>query len=198
MSSLNEILASIESRLADLHTEISSLQAARAELRNGHSAPAAPAAAPRATGRRRGPARAKPAKASADQRVAATPADAPATPAPAVPAHDPGAQSAATTSTRRSRSATRRARGRKAAKVLVAGSLEAMLRESGDGLSAAAIARGANARDGQVRDLLRELATAGRVRQSGARRASRWRLVTDEERIAERAAELAARSAAKS
>jgi DNA-binding IclR family transcriptional regulator len=76
--------------------------------------------------------------------------------------------------------------------------LEAMLRESGDGLSAAAIARRAHARDAQVRDLLRELASAGMVRQSGARRASRWRLVTDEERIAERAAELAARSTARS
>ena len=197
MSSLTEILASIESRLADLHSEISSLQAARAELRNGHSAAARPAA-PRPTTRRRRSTRTKHAKASADQSVSASPADASGTPAPAVPADDPGARRATTTSKRGPRTGTRRARGRKAAKVLVAGSLEAMLRESGDGLSAAAIARGANARDGQVRDLLRELASAGKVRQSGARRASRWRLVTDEERIAERAAELAARSAAKS
>jgi hypothetical protein len=205
MSSLTEILASIESRLADLHSEISSLQAARAELRNGHSAPAR-AAAPRPTTRRRGSARTKPAKARAGQSVAAPPADASGTPAAAVPAPDPGSRRAASASKRRAasaskrrpRTATRRARGGKATKDLVAGSLEAMLRESGNGLSAAAIARSAKARDGQVRDLLRELASAGRVRQSGARRASLWRLVTDEERIAERAAELAARSAAKS
>jgi hypothetical protein len=42
--------------------------------------------------------------------------------------------------------------------------------------------------------LLRELEAAGRVRRSGQRRGTRWHAITDEERIAERAAELAALS----
>jgi DNA-binding IclR family transcriptional regulator len=75
--------------------------------------------------------------------------------------------------------------------VLLAGSLQTMLQESADGLGAAAIARSANARDTQVRALLRELESKGQVRRTGAGRGTRWRLITDEERIAERAAELA-------
>ena len=35
-------------------------------------------------------------------------------------------------------------------------------------------------------ELLRELEAAGQVRPSGSRRSTVWRLVTDEERIAER------------
>jgi hypothetical protein len=81
--------------------------------------------------------------------------------------------------------------------VLLAGRLEAMLRDAEDGLNAVAIAKFANARDRQVRDLLRELEVAGQVRRTGAGRASRWKLVTDDERIAERAAELEARSTPK-
>jgi hypothetical protein len=77
--------------------------------------------------------------------------------------------------------------------VLLAGKLETMLRDAQDGLNAVTIAKRANARDTQVRGLLRELEGAGQVRRSGVGRASRWRLVTDEERIATRTAELEAR-----
>jgi DNA-binding Lrp family transcriptional regulator len=79
----------------------------------------------------------------------------------------------------------------------LAGKLEAMLRDAEDGLNAVAIAKQANARATQVRDLLRELDEAGQIRRTGAGRASRWRVVTDEERIAERAAELEARTTPK-
>ena len=72
-----------------------------------------------------------------------------------------------------------------------------MLRDAEDGLNAVAIARQASARDVQVRDLLSELEIAGRVRRTGTGRASRWRLITDEDRVAERAAELAALSSSK-
>lgn len=74
--------------------------------------------------------------------------------------------------------------------VLLAGRLEAILREAGDGLSASAISKRSNARYGQVLGLLRELEDGGQVRRTGTRRTSLWRLVTDEDRIAERTAEL--------
>lgn len=60
-------------------------------------------------------------------------------------------------------------------------------------MNAVAIAKRANAR-GMVRELLRELESGGRVRGTGTGRASRWRLITDEERIAARTAELEAAS----
>jgi hypothetical protein len=42
--------------------------------------------------------------------------------------------------------------------------------------------------------LLRELEQAQRIRRTGQRRATRWHAITDEDRIRERAAELATRS----
>jgi hypothetical protein len=78
--------------------------------------------------------------------------------------------------------------------VLLAGKLETMLSVSAAGLSAGTVSKRANARYRQVLTLLRELEQAGRVRHSGTGRTSLWRVVTDEERIAERAAELERRS----
>jgi hypothetical protein len=83
-------------------------------------------------------------------------------------------------------------------KVLLAGKLEAMLSETEDGLSAITIAKRSNAGYSRVLDLLRKLESAGQIRRTGSRRTSLWRLITDEERIAERAAELASVSIAKS
>jgi hypothetical protein len=83
------------------------------------------------------------------------------------------------------------AKSRSRVEVLLAGKLEAMLAESEAGLSAVTISERSNAARRQVLDLLRELEQTGRVRRSVTRRTSLWRLVTDEERIAERAAELA-------
>jgi hypothetical protein len=45
-----------------------------------------------------------------------------------------------------------------------------------------------------VLELLREREQAGEIRREGRRRSTVWRLITDEERIAARAAELAARA----
>jgi len=64
----------------------------------------------------------------------------------------------------------------------------------GDGLTTAALATAAGADRDQVLTLLRDLEQAGRVRRTGQRRATRWHAITDEERIRERAAELASRS----
>jgi hypothetical protein len=75
--------------------------------------------------------------------------------------------------------------------VLLAGKLEMMLGESEAGLSAVTVSKRAHASYRQVLVLLRELEQTGRVRRSGTSRTSLWRLITDEERIAERAAELA-------
>jgi hypothetical protein len=80
---------------------------------------------------------------------------------------------------------------------LVAGQLETLLRESADGLSLVALAARAEVSDAKVRDRLQELQRQGEVRNSGSRRTSLWRLVSDEERIAERAAELQRASGAR-
>lgn len=64
----------------------------------------------------------------------------------------------------------------------------------GDGLSTAALAEQTGASHDQVLTLLRDLEAARRVRRTGQRRGTRWHAITDEDRIQERAAELATRS----
>ena len=76
--------------------------------------------------------------------------------------------------------------------VVPAGRLEALLSENG-GLTTAALAERTNGNRDQVLTLLRELETAGRIRRTGQRRSTRWHAITDEDRIRERAADLAAR-----
>jgi len=82
--------------------------------------------------------------------------------------------------------------------VITAEQLQVILTGSDDGLSTAAIAEQGHADPPQVLAVLRKLETEGQVRRSGERRGTRWHLITDEHRIAERAAELAARSGAPS
>jgi hypothetical protein len=60
-----------------------------------------------------------------------------------------------------------------------------------DGMTTADLARRAGAGPDQVLLLLRELEQARRVRRTGQRRATRWHAITDEDRIRERAAEVA-------
>ena len=76
----------------------------------------------------------------------------------------------------------------------MADKLETILQGEGEGLSAVTITERSNASYRQVLDLLRELENAGRVRRT-ERAEPLWRLITDEERIAERAAELERRTA---
>jgi len=75
------------------------------------------------------------------------------------------------------------------------GDLERLLGEN-EPLSTGALADRAGADRDRVLVLLKELEAEGRVRRLGTRRATRWRLYSEEEAIAERAAELAARSKA--
>ena len=81
----------------------------------------------------------------------------------------------------------------KATEVLLADTAERMLGEN-DGLTTTALAKQAGADRDQVLKLLRDLEAARRVRRTGERRATRWHAITDEDRIRERAAELASRS----
>jgi hypothetical protein len=139
MPSLEQIIHSIDGRVEQLNSEITSLEAARSALAANGSTPAAPSPARR---------RAKP--------------------------------------KRRRRRAT-------AHKPLTAETAEHLLTEQ-DGLTTAAIAEQAGADRDQVLVLLRELERIQRVRRTGQRRATRWHAITDEDRIRERAAELASRS----
>ena len=64
------------------------------------------------------------------------------------------------------------------------------MRGSANGLSLAALAKEMGISATKIRAQLNELQRTGQVRSEGSRRTSRWRVVTDEERIADRVAEL--------
>jgi hypothetical protein len=73
---------------------------------------------------------------------------------------------------------------------LTAAAIEPLLSGRDTGLSARVIAEQATADYAATLSLLRELEASGQVRREGARRTTAWRLITDEDRIAQRAAEL--------
>jgi hypothetical protein len=108
-----------------------------------------------------------------------------------------GAAAAAPRSTTRPRRARRRARRSTTGsetEIAPAGKLHRLLAKS-DGLSTVELSEQANADPAQVLPVLRHLETEGRVRRTGQRRGTRWHAVAShEEWIAQRAAELAARS----
>jgi hypothetical protein len=72
----------------------------------------------------------------------------------------------------------------------MAGGLEELLGQAEEGLSAVTIAKRSSASYRQVLELLGELERAGKVRRVGARRTTLWRLISDDEWIAQRTAEL--------
>jgi hypothetical protein len=194
MPSLEQIRASIEARLAELSTELITLENARAALYSERSASRTTrsstngAAGPR---RRRTPASTRHQRGGAPRNRASAEvvAEAPGKSLTEVvkpPLRSPGS---------RPRTPAKRAKAAKAIDVLVADKLETILQGEGEGLSAVTITERSNASYRQVLDLLRELENAGRVRRTGTRRSTLWRLITDEERIAERAAELKRRTA---
>ena len=167
MTSTQAILDSIENRLKDLNSEIETLAAARSALDGEAVAPARQSAAAPAARRSR----------AASRQTSTTPAsEAAAPPARARP------------SARRS---ARRSNGR-TTEVVPAGRLELLLSEDG-GLTTTALVEQTNGDRDQVLSLLRELESAGRIRRTGQRRSTRWHAITDEDRIRERAAELAGR-----
>lgn len=77
--------------------------------------------------------------------------------------------------------------------VVPAGKLISLLSDS-DGMSTRELSQQTNADPGQILALLKEQEGAGQVRRSGTRAATRWHTITNEDRIAARAAELEAGS----
>jgi hypothetical protein len=77
--------------------------------------------------------------------------------------------------------------------VVPAGKLTALL-DGSAGMSTSQLAQATNGRADQILALLRELEKTGQIRRTGERRGTRWHLITDQDRIAARAAELAAQS----
>ena len=100
-----------------------------------------------------------------------------------------GSQSAPTPKARR----TRRKPAESRYQVVPAGKLTALLVGS-DGLRTAELAKAANGDRAQVLALLKEQESAGEVRRTGTRAATRWHVITEEDRVAARAAELNAQS----
>jgi len=190
MSDIPQLLAAIDGRLADLAAEITVLEAAKAALDG-----------PRTDGRVRGTdtttadSRARPPRRRRTPPPAATaPATSADTSAPVVAARDHGSIRTPKRAPRRlTATATRPRRGGAAVR---AETLERLLADTSSGLSANAIAEQTGAGYSPTLKLLRDLEAAGQVRRSGSRRTTLWRLITDEDRIAERAAQLERRRSA--
>jgi hypothetical protein len=193
MSPLDQIRESIEARIAELTNEMAALQAARAALRDRSAVGATTIASTTRVAVAQGRRTPKRARNGHSADVAAETGTGAGANAPAA-TDEVAAKPTGRSPRARTRSQTKAARSERPVEVLLAGKLEAMLREAEGGLSAVAISERANAGYRQVLVLLRELESAGQVRRAGARRTSLWRLITDEERIAQRAAELASRS----
>jgi hypothetical protein len=184
MSYIPTLLASLDARLDELASEISTLEDGRAALRT--PTPATPPAAIADNGA----ARKRPRRLTPQTK---TPA-----PKPTAPAVDPKPEPAAAASNAASAEAAN-PRRRAAAKAnltkqlgasLTAEQLERWLVDFTSGLSAGAIAEPAGVGYSRVLALLRELEASGKVRRTGTRRSTLWLGITDEDRIAQRAAEL--------
>ena len=184
MSDIPQLLAAIDSRLADLAAEITVLETAKAALNGPRTIGRSPAGATDAmTARSRGRPR-RPRRTPSPKPT--EPAASGTTPEPVISVHDDGRTP--TRSTRKA--AAKGTRSRRAGVAVGTETLERLLADTSAGLSANAIAERAGAGYNPTLKLLRELEATGQVRRSGSRRSTVWRLITDEERIAERAAEL--------
>jgi hypothetical protein len=191
MSDLDQIRESIEARIVELKDEITALEATRVALNAKRAGRTTPAPSTKHPGRHRNPTAASNGSSTA---AATETSDGAAPDVASVAAQEAPARSPKP----RRRTQTKSSKSQKRVEVLLAGKLEAMLREAEDGLSAVAIAKRSNAGYEQVLDLLRHLESTGQIRRTGSRRTSLWRLITDEERIAARVAELERLSIAKS
>jgi hypothetical protein len=129
-----DLVANIDTRLADAKQEIATLEQARAALtRNGRTGGPAP-----------------------DKRAS------------------PG---------------RRRGRPRRSPKVVPVGKLTGLL--GTEGMTTRQLAQRTGGASDQILGLLKEQEASGQIRRSGTRAGTRWHLVTDEDRVAARAAELA-------
>jgi DNA-binding Lrp family transcriptional regulator len=88
------------------------------------------------------------------------------------------------------RRAARAAPRKQAGPSLSAEQLERVLADATSGLSAGAIAERLGAGYSRVLAQLRALEASGKIRRTGSRRSTQWLLITDEDWVAQRAAEL--------
>ncbi len=184
MSDIPELLAAIDSRLADLAAEIAALESARAALGGPRTIGRSPAGATDAVAARSRPRTRRPRR--TPSRTPTARGASGITPEPATSVRQGGS---ATTPKRLTPKAAANGTRRRARAAVGSETLE-LLADTSAGLSASAIAEQTGAGYDPILKLLRELEAAGQVRRSGSRRSTAWRLITDEERIAERAAEL--------
>jgi hypothetical protein len=84
---------------------------------------------------------------------------------------------------------TRTQPAKPAPQVVPAGKLVSLLARA-EGMTTSELAKATNGDQSQVLALLKEQEADGQVRRSGERRATRWHVITDQDRIAARAAEL--------
>ena len=186
MSDIPQLLAAIDTRLAELAAEITALETAKAALDGPRTIGRSPSGATDAMAAR---SRRRPRRPRRTPSPKTTePAASGATPEPVMSVHDDGSTTTPKSSTRKA--AANRTRPRRAGVAVRTQTLEQLLADTSAGLSASVIAERAGTGNNPILKLLRELEAAGQVRRSGSRRSTVWRLVTDEERIAERAAEL--------
>jgi hypothetical protein len=180
MPDIPTLVASLDTRLDELVTEISTLEAARAALRTRTLA------APPTTAAHDGATPKRPGRSAPQTKTAA--------PKPGPPPRPEFGTTTATGSTSEASTGRRRAAATttpgKRVSSLSAEQLEQLLAGAGSGLSAGAIAEQAGVGYSRVLARLRELEASGRVRRTGSRRSTLWRLITDEDRIAQRRAEL--------
>jgi hypothetical protein len=179
MLDVQVIIDEIDQRLIEVREQIAALEAARRALTGMQPSRRRPAVTRPAVDPR-------PAKARRSPTTSSAPAPAPA-PAAGRTKSKEVPSPAATSPAARAAKSPRRNRSRE----LEPGQVEDLLRDSEDGLSVVALARRTGVSETNVRERLQGLQRSGQVRSSGSRRTSLWRLVSDEERIAERAAELA-------
>jgi hypothetical protein len=92
-------------------------------------------------------------------------------------------------SSTRTRRRAKRTSAKATAGFVSAEKLAAALASSG-GITTAELAKATNGDSRRLLALLKKQEDAGHVRRSGERRGTRWHLITDEDRIAARAAEL--------
>jgi hypothetical protein len=185
MTDIPQLVAAIDNRLADIAAEIGALDAAKAQL----VGPRAGGPASAVTERTASPSRRRTA------RGRLTPAPQPPDPVTDGRAADsvPAARDGGNPGTRQPSMRPRAApvtRPRSGGGAVRPETLERLLADTSSGLSANAIAKQTGAGYARTLKLLHELEAAGQVRRSGARRSTVWQLITDEERIAKRAAEL--------
>jgi hypothetical protein len=186
MPDIPQLVAAIDGRLGEIAAEMSALGAAKAELAGPRAASHTPgvavdAIANRAPRRaaRRGvtPPSLQPERAlrrRVSERVEAS--------------RDGGGAGTPQRSARRRTAVVRASRSR--ASAVHAEIVERLLADIPAGLSANAVAKEAGAAYSGTLKLLHELEVAGRIRRTGTRRSTMWQLITDEDRIAQRAAEL--------